>query len=106
MIDATSGSVINDRPTGTTKLMIEVDAGGQSKKPDKDVSRQAAWGWQKIIGCAINDGAEGVQVGGYRRQKRLAWLYPSCSCGSCCSRSALAWFTAWRWKLGGRRQAR
>ncbi len=57
MIDATSGSVMNDCPTGTTKLMIEVDAGGQSKKPGKDVSRQVAWGWQKIIGCAINDGA-------------------------------------------------
>ena len=36
MIDATLGSVVNDRPAGTAKLVVEPDAGSQSKEPGHD----------------------------------------------------------------------
>ena len=44
MIDATSGSVIDDRPAGTTKLVIEVYAGGKRKEPNEDAHHQVLRG--------------------------------------------------------------
>jgi hypothetical protein len=44
MIDATSGSVVNDRPAGTTELMIKEDAGREREQAQKDTHRQ-------VMGC-------------------------------------------------------
>jgi len=44
MIDATSGSVIDERPAGTAELMVKTDAGGQSEQPDQDPHRQVLRG--------------------------------------------------------------
>jgi hypothetical protein len=40
MIDATSGSVVNDRPAGTTKLMIKEDAGRKCEQSRKDAHHE------------------------------------------------------------------
>lgn len=40
MIDATSGSVIDDGPAGTTELMVEIDTGRKGKKSDKDTHHE------------------------------------------------------------------
>jgi len=44
MIDATSGSVVDDRPAGTTKLMVEADAGRKGKQPGEDAHHQVSRG--------------------------------------------------------------
>ena len=42
MIDATSGSAVDDGPAGTTELVVEVDIDRQSEQAHKDAHGQIA----------------------------------------------------------------